>query len=93
MTTFTPSSAAALIGLASWASGDITAAHRDYTACAAGLTRAGHIADVLGCSLTLAELELTLGRLGDAESTLHRALDLAEHHHAEHSPGANLART
>ena len=34
-------------------------------------------------------VELTLGRLGDAESTLHRALDLAEHHHAEHSPGAN----
>ena len=29
-----------------------------------GLTRAGHIADVLGCSLTLADLELTLGHLG-----------------------------
>ena len=35
-----------------------------------GLTRAGHIADVLGCSLALADMELALGRLRDAERTL-----------------------
>ncbi len=77
----TRSAAAGLSGLASWAGGDIAAAHQAYTACAEGLTRIDHIADVLGCSLTLADMELALGRLGDAERTLRRALDLAAEHH------------
>jgi LuxR family maltose regulon positive regulatory protein len=76
----TASAAAGLSGLASWAGGDIVAAHRSYQACAAGLTRSGHIADVLGCSLTLADMELELGRLRDAERTLQQALGLAESH-------------
>ena len=42
------------------------------------LTRAGHIADVLGCSIAMADMELRLGRLRDAERTLARALELAE---------------
>jgi len=73
----TTSAAAGLAGLASWSTGDIATAHRSYQACAEGLTRSDHIADVLGCSLTLADMELALGRLGDAEQTLHRALELA----------------
>ncbi len=87
----TTAAASGLMGLAFWTTGDIVAAHRAYTACAAGLTRAGHLADVLGCSLTLADMELALGRLGDAERTLHRALDLAEHHRTSRS-GANTSR-
>ncbi|MGH3496373.1 MAG: LuxR C-terminal-related transcriptional regulator [Nocardioidaceae bacterium] len=74
----TRSAAAALAGLACWASGDITAAHDAYATSRVGLTRAGHIADVLGCSLALADMELALGRLGDAERTLEHALELAE---------------
>ena len=74
----TISAASGLSGLASWATGDVVAAHESYVAAAAGLTRAGHIADVLGCSLTIADLELTLGRLRDAERTLRDALELAE---------------
>lgn len=73
----TQSAAAGLAGLASWATGDIASAHRSYQACAAGLTRSEHIADVLGCSLTLADMELAMGRLGAAERTLDHALDLA----------------
>ena len=73
-------SAAALSGLASWATGDLAAAHAGYTAAVQGLARAGHIADVLGCSLTLADLELTLGRLTAAERTLEHALALADRH-------------
>ncbi|HEY3527717.1 MAG TPA: LuxR C-terminal-related transcriptional regulator [Nocardioides sp.] len=73
----TRAAAAGLSGLANWAMGDIAAAHAAYTECADGLTRAGHIADVLGCSLTLADMELALGRLRDAENTLERALGLA----------------
>jgi LuxR family transcriptional regulator, maltose regulon positive regulatory protein len=79
----TTSGAAALAGLAAWATGDIVAAHDSYVAAAAGLRRAGHIADVLGCSLAIADMELALGRLRDAERTLDDALALA----ARHGPG------
>ena len=74
----TPAAAAALGGLASWTMGDVVAAHTSYLAAATGLTRAGFVADVLGCSLAIADMELTLGRLGDAETTLRSALGLAE---------------
>ncbi|MDN5766897.1 MAG: LuxR C-terminal-related transcriptional regulator [Humibacillus sp.] len=76
-------SAAGLVGLATWAGGDIVAAHHAYRAAADGLTKAGHIADVLGCSLTLADMELALGRLGEAERTLDHALTLAQQPSAE----------
>jgi LuxR family maltose regulon positive regulatory protein len=76
----TRASVAALSGLASWATGDLAAAHAGYTAAVRGLTRAGHIADVLGCSLTLADLEQTLGWLGAADGTLEHALKLADRH-------------
>jgi len=76
----TTAAASGLSGLASWASGDVPGAHASYTAAAAGLARAGHIADVLGCSITIADLELARGRLRDAERTLEDALALAERH-------------
>jgi ATP/maltotriose-dependent transcriptional regulator MalT len=74
----TPASAAAIAGLASWASGDIVTGRDAYLGSAAALTRAGHIADVLGCALAIADMELALGRLRGAEHTLHDALQLAE---------------
>src|SRR5699024_1718665 len=73
----TRASALALSGLAHWAAGDLDAAHRDYTASSEGLARAGHVSDVLGCSITLAEIRLAQGRLGDAQATYQRALDLS----------------
>ncbi len=73
----TPASAAALSGLAHWAAGDLKGAHRDYTTSVEGLERAGHLSDVLGCSITLAELRLAQGRLADAEATYQRALELS----------------
>ena len=76
----TSAAAAGLTGLASWAMGDIVTAHGAYTTCARRLTRSGHIADVLGCSITLADMELTLGRLRDAERTLEDGLALAARH-------------
>jgi LuxR family maltose regulon positive regulatory protein len=82
----TRSAAAGLGGLASWGMGDIEAAHRSYLTCVAGLTRADHIADVLGCSLAVADMELALGRLRDAESTLTGALELAGRHRPEGEP-------
>lgn len=88
----TIASASGLMGLALWTTGDVGAAHRAYVATAEGLTRAGHIADVLGCSLAIADMELTLGRLRDAENTLRRALDLAETHNAAGNAGHEVMR-
>ncbi len=70
-------SSAALSGLASWSTGDIASAHVSYNTAITALTRAGHIADVLGCSIALADMELRLGHLRGAERTFARALDLA----------------
>ena len=79
----TLASASALSGLASWGSGDLDGAVRGYSAAVAGLRRAGHISDVLGCSIALADLRITQGRLGDAVSTYQDALSLAAAHEAE----------
>ena len=73
----TRAGAAALSGLASWGAGDLQAAYRGYSACVDGLIQAGHIADVLGCSITLGDLLITQGRLGDALAAYERALALA----------------
>jgi len=73
----TMASASALAGLASWASGDLDEAHRAYRVAADSLTRAGHIADVLGCTIALTDIELTQGRLGQAQHSCEHALDLA----------------
>ncbi len=58
--------AAALSGLASWATGDIEAAFQQYSTSVVHLLRAGHVSDVLGCTITLADLRIAQGRLSDA---------------------------
>ncbi|WP_433371711.1 LuxR C-terminal-related transcriptional regulator [Actinoplanes sp. CA-142083] len=73
-------SASALAGLASWTTGDLEAAHRGYAAAAQGLRRVGYVSDVLGCSITLADLELIQGQLHQAHHTYEDALRLAEEH-------------
>jgi LuxR family maltose regulon positive regulatory protein len=69
-------SAAALLGLVYWGSGDLEAGHRAYSACVAGLRRAGFVADILGCSIALADIRITQGRLGEAMRTYEQALQL-----------------
>jgi LuxR family maltose regulon positive regulatory protein len=73
----TRAAAAGLRGLAFWSTGDLDAAHRAYLVCVEGLRRAGHISDVLGCSITLADIRITQGHLNDASDTYERALRLA----------------
>jgi LuxR family transcriptional regulator, maltose regulon positive regulatory protein len=70
-------SAAGLLGLVYWGSGDLEAGHRAYSACVEGLRRAGFVADILGCSIALADIRSTQGRLGEALRTYERALRLA----------------
>jgi len=79
-------SAAALMGLAFWASGDLEAGHSGYAECMAGLRRAGHIADTFGCAIALADIRRTQGRLGEAMRTYEQALQRAS------EPGGSVLR-
>lgn len=74
----THAAADALTGIAAWATGDLITARRSYEAAADGLSRAGHTADVLGCTITLVDLDITLGRLTGARARAEAALRLAE---------------
>ena len=67
-------SAAGISGLASWTSGDLEAGHSGYAECVAGLRRAGHIADIFGCAIALADIRSAQGRLGEAMRTYEHAL-------------------
>jgi LuxR family maltose regulon positive regulatory protein len=70
--------ASALMGLASWANGDLEAAHAAYTECTASMKRAGHVSDVLGCAITLGDLRVVQGRLDEAMRIYEKALQLAD---------------
>ncbi len=70
-------SAAGLLGLVYWGSGDLEAGHQAYSACVEGLRQAGFVADILGCSIALADIRSTQGRLGEALRTFEQALQLA----------------
>lgn len=74
--------AAGLLGLASWASGDLEAGHRLYTEGMARLEQAGFISDLFGCALVLADIRITQGRLHDAMRAYERALRVASAHSA-----------
>ena len=69
--------ATALMGLASWRVGDLETAAAAYGESMRRFEAEGWVADLLGCAITLADLQLTLGRLREAERTFRDALDLA----------------
>ena len=66
--------ASALLGLSRWGDGDLEAAHQAYSVSVDGLRRAGHLSDVLGCSITLADIRIAQGRLHEALHTYEQAL-------------------
>jgi LuxR family maltose regulon positive regulatory protein len=70
-------SASGLLGLVYWGGGNLEAGHRAYSACVEGLRRAGFVADILGCSIALADIRSTQGRLSEALHTFEQALRLA----------------
>ena len=76
----TLAAASALLGLARWGLGDLDAALTAYRNAADHLERAEHLADVLGCSITIAELQIALGQLSAAQRTFDHARDLAARH-------------
>jgi LuxR family maltose regulon positive regulatory protein len=69
--------AAGFLGLAYWTSGDLEAAHRSYAECMALVQRAGYISDAIGCSIALADIRISQGRLREAMRTYERGLQLA----------------
>ena len=69
--------AAALLGLASWTSGDLEAAHLSYDDGLAHLRMAGNISDAVGGALALADIRIAQGRLRDAMRTYELALQFA----------------
>jgi LuxR family maltose regulon positive regulatory protein len=73
----TRASASGLMAIAFWGSGDLAAAHSAWAECAAGLRRAGNIADIFGCAIGMADIQLAQGRLGTAMRTYEHALQRA----------------
>ncbi len=73
----TRGSAAGLLALAYWTSGDLEAAHASWSDAQASLQRAGHLADAVICAIALADIRITQGRHRDALSTYERWLRLA----------------
>ena len=71
-------SAAVLLGLAAWTSGDLEAAHQAYAEGMAGLQRAGNISDAIGCAIAVADIQIAQGRLHEAMRTYERGLQLAQ---------------
>lgn len=74
---FRRGAASALRGLALWGNGHLDEAHDAYAESVACFRRSGHIADVLGCTITLADLRLTQGRLSDAMASFEDAMLVA----------------
>lgn len=69
-------SASGLLGLAHWHRGELAAAERLYHDAIGHLRRAGNLSDALGCSLALADIQQTAGRLDDARTTFEEGLRL-----------------
>ena len=69
--------AAALLGLASWTSGDLEAAHRMFADGMASVQKAGNISDAIGGAIALADIRIAQGRLHEAMRTYEQGLQLA----------------
>jgi len=72
--------AQALLGLAAWSEGDLDTAFAAYTEAIAGMRRIGHIADILGCSIAMADIRVAQGRLRDAQRLYEQGLQLVADH-------------
>jgi LuxR family maltose regulon positive regulatory protein len=70
--------AAGLLALASWSQGDLDGAFDAWAEAAEQLTRADHHADVLGCTLGMADIRTAQGRLYEAARILEGGLHSAE---------------
>jgi LuxR family maltose regulon positive regulatory protein len=86
-------SAWGLMAIAFWGSGDLEGAYSAWAECASGLRRAGHIADIFGCAIGMADIQLAQGRLGAAMRTYEQALQRASEQHGSEQGGPVLRGT
>ena len=73
------------LGLAYWARGELETAHRFWSDAVASLELAGHLSDVVGGAIALADIRIAQGRLGDAMRHYERGMAVATR-----SPGPPL---
>ena len=66
----------ALLGLAAWSEGALDDAFAAYTESIAGMRRIGHLADILGLSISMADIRVAQGRLRDAQRLYEQGLQL-----------------
>ncbi len=66
--------AMALIGLAHWSRGDLDDGRTCYAESVTCFESGDYLPDVMGCSLALADIQITQGRLSDAQRTFESAL-------------------
>ena len=69
--------AASLLGLAHWTAGELASALRHYAEGMASLEKAGYLPDVVGGSMTLADLHIAQGQLRAAMAVYERGLRVA----------------
>jgi LuxR family maltose regulon positive regulatory protein len=74
---FPRGAALSLLGLASWTSGDLETAYQMFSNGMDHLQKMGFISDVIGGSVTLADIRITQGRLREAMSIYERGWQLA----------------
>jgi LuxR family maltose regulon positive regulatory protein len=74
---FPRGAASSLLGLAHWTSGDLETAYEMFSNGMAHLQKVGFISDVIGGSVTLADIRIMQGRLHEAMSIYERGLQLA----------------
>ncbi len=67
-------SASGLVAIAHWRRADLVAAYRCWAGAASDLEQAGHLSDVTGCALALADIRLAQGSLDDAMAVYQRSL-------------------
>ncbi len=70
--------AAGFLGLAEWATGDVSSAVATFSQAVADLHAAGNVVDALNSTVMLADMWLVAGRPGTARRLLEEALQLAE---------------
>lgn len=71
-----------LLGLAAWSMGDLDRAFAEYTEGIAGMRRIGHLADILGLTISMADIRVAQGRLRDAQRLYEQGLRLVADHGA-----------
>ena len=70
--------ASSLLGIAFWTQGRLEEAYAAWRKGRDGLMRAGHVADTLGVSVALGDIDLTRGRLLEAGHVFERALQVSD---------------